>query len=518
MPQTRLFSTLRKFIERKYRVGSIFPDKKEFIRLARLGNVIPVAREILADLETPVSAYLKLRTGAYDYLLESVEGGETLARYSFIGGEPSRVFKSKGRRIFLKTPGKKEVSFVTSRDPLFELEKILKGFKQAPVSGMPPFSGGAVGYLGYDAVRFIEKIPDKNKSAVDIPDAVFIFTETLIAFDHRDKKIKVICNAFLDDFKNPGAAYESACQKIEQILSRLRTLPVPLSGVEAGNKKQQPLQVTSNFSKGAFTKAVQKAKRHIKMGDIIQVVLSQAFRCKITADPFNVYRALRSINPSPYMFTINCSDFDLVGSSPEVHVRCEGRKAELRPIAGTRPRGADRGEDLRFEKELLNDPKEKAEHLMLVDLGRNDLGRVCDYKSVKVTEFMTVERYSHVMHLVSHVEGTLKKGRSLFDLLRATFPAGTISGAPKVRAMQIIDELENQKRGFYSGIVGYFSYSGNLDSCIAIRTLLVKDKTAYVQAGAGIVADSDPKKEYQETVHKAKALIQAVEVAESGAL
>ncbi len=491
-----------------------FPDKKTFVSLSRKANLIPVYREILADLETPVSAFLKIGGEPYAYLLESVEGGETLARYSFLGGTPSKVFKSKGRVIRVFSPGKKGKTFKTSRDPLFELEKMLQRFKSAPVKGLPPFCGGAVGYMGYDTVRFIEKIPDKNPSCLNIPDALFIFTDTLLIFDHRDKKIKVVCNAFLEDFKNPSEAYERACEKIEHLVSRLRSAPSVAQGADPSSKTT-PKKVESNFKKSAFIRAVKKAKEYIKKGDIIQVVLSQSFRLKLNADPFQVYRALRSINPSPYMFYLNCGDFDLVGSSPEVHVRCQNAKAELRPIAGTRQRGRDSAEDLKLEKDLLGDPKEKAEHLMLVDLGRNDLGRVCDYKSIKVSEFMTVERYSHVMHLVSHVEGVLRKQKTIFDLLRATFPAGTISGAPKVRAMQIIDELENQKRGFYSGIVGYFSYSGNLDSCIAIRTLVVKDRVATVQAGAGIVADSDPSKEYEETLSKAKALIKAVEAAES---
>ena len=495
-----------------------FPDKKSFAALAKKANVVPVYREILADLETPVSAFLKLKTDdPYDYLLESVEGGETIARYSFLGGKPSLVFKSKGRDITLISADGKEKKFKTSHDPLFELENILKKFKQAPVKGLPRFCGGAVGYLGYDTVRFIERIPDENKSANDIPDSLFIFTGTLVVFDHRDKKIQVICNAFLDEFKTAEEAYGRACEKIDRLIERLHSMPA----VSARSSKRgflPKIKISSNFTRAGFARAVRSAKKFIKIGDIIQVVLSQAFRVKISTDAFNIYRALRSINPSPYMFYLNCGDFQLVGSSPEVHVRSENGVAELRPIAGTRRRGKDAKEDATLERDLLKDPKEKAEHLMLVDLGRNDLGRVCEYKSVKVSEFMTVERYSHVMHLVSHVEGRLRRGKTLFDLLRATFPAGTISGAPKVRAMQIIDKLENQKRGFYSGIVGYFSYSGNLDSCIAIRTLLIKDGTATVQAGAGIVADSDPAKEYEETVNKAKAHIKAVEAAECGDL
>ncbi len=474
-------------------------------------------REVLGDLETPVSLFMKLGDRPYSYLLESVEGGEKMARYSFLAVAPSLIFQSRGRKISISAPGKPERKFDTDRDPLYELEKLLGRFKQVPVAGLPPFSGGAVGYLGYDTVRFIEDIPDKNKKAVDIPDSLFLFTDTFFIFDHIHKKIKVISNVFLDDFKDAGEAYDHATQKIESEIRRLRS-QVPAaqsaSGVGAGRKA---LEVSSNFKQGAFERAVLKAKRYIKKGDIFQVVLSQAFSARVRSNPLDIYRALRSINPSPYMFYLNCGDFQLVGSSPEIHVRCENGKAVLRPIAGTRKRGRDAREDARLEAELLSDPKERAEHLMLVDLGRNDLGRVCDYKTVKVSEFMTVERYSHVMHIVSHVEGRLAPGKTLFDLLRATFPAGTISGAPKVRAMQIIDELENQKRGFYSGIVGYFSYSKNLDSCIAIRTILVKDGVATVQAGAGIVADSSARKEYQETLNKAKALLKAIEFSENGA-
>ncbi len=491
-----------------------FPDKKEFLKLARRSNLIPVYREILADLETPVSAFLKLGDRPYSYLLESVEGGERTARYSFLAASPSIVFKSKGRKISL-TRGGREEKFDTAKDPLDELEKLLKRYRQASVKGLPPFTGGAVGYLGYDTVRFIEKIPDKNPDVLGIPDALFMFTETLLAFDHARKTIQVICNVDIDNFDSPEAAYTHAVERIDQEIARLR------SSGDAKRLSPEPLEaaslkVESNFKKTGFMVAVRKAKAHIKKGDIIQVVLSQRFRTRVHADPFDIYRALRSINPSPYMFYLNCGDFKLAGSSPEIHVRCEDGKASLRPIAGTRPRGKDAAEDARLEKQLLADPKERAEHLMLVDLGRNDLGRVCEYRSVKVSDFMTVERYSHVMHIVSHVEGTMKKGTTPFDLLRATFPAGTISGAPKVRAMEIIDALESEKRGFYSGIVGYFGYSGNLDSCIAIRTALVKDGVAYVQAGAGIVADSNPEKEYQETVSKAKAMMKAIEYAENG--
>lgn len=471
-------------------------------------------REILADLDTPVSALLKTGDKAYAYLLESVEGGERVARYSFLGGAPSFVFKSKGRRISIIKENTEE-SFETKQDPLVELEKILRSYRAVPIKGLPPFAGGAVGYMGYDAVRFIEKIPDKNKDVLNIPDMLFIFTDTLLIFDRLNQKIKVVSNVLLDKFENAAAAYEHAEEKINQEIRKLKSVAAEKSASNT-SARAVSVKVESNFTKSAFEKAVLKAKRYIKIGDIFQVVLSQAFRVKVRSAAFDIYRALRSVNPSPYMFYLNCDEFQIVGASPEVHVRGEDGKALLRPIAGTRHRGKNSREDLRLEKELLSDPKERAEHLMLVDLGRNDLGRVCEFRSVKVPEFMVIERYSHVMHIVSSVEGLMKKGKTVFDLLRATFPAGTVSGAPKVRAMEIIDELENQKRGLYSGVVGYFSYSGNLDSCIAIRTILVKNGTAYVQAGAGIVTDSVPKNEYQETVNKARALVKAIELAESG--
>ena len=432
-----------------------YPPKKDFLAYAEKFNLIPVYREVLADLETPVSCFLKLGDKPYSYLLESVEGGERMARYSFIGASYSRVLK--GRK---------------GHDPLAELEAVLKPYRKAPVAGLPPFSGGAVGYLGYDTVRYIEKIPDKNKDVYGLPESIFILSDTVLAFDHVQKKIKIICNVYLDGKQKPEEAYKAAERKIEAEIQRLRA-PLSRETIQFDGRPAKPVAFRSNFSEDAFKKAVLKAKEHIKKGDVFQVVLSQAFSAPVKSKPFHIYRALRSINPSPYMFYLNCEDFQLVGSSPEVHVRCEDGKALLRPIAGTRPRGRDADHDKALEKELLADSKERAEHLMLVDLGRNDLGRVCEFKSVKVPEFMVIERYSHVMHIVSLVEGILKKGKTAFDLLRATFPAGTISGAPKVRAMEVIDALENQKRGFYSGVVGYFSFSGNLDSCITIRTILV---------------------------------------------
>ncbi len=422
-----------------------------------------------------------------------------MARYSFVGASSSRVLTNK-----------------KGEDPLVQLEKILKQYREAPVAGLPPFSGGAVGFLGYDTVRYIENISDKNPDVYGIPESVFMISDTVLAFDHVQKKIKVICNAYLDGTQKPSDVYAEALKKIDAEITRLRA-PLAKKDLAFEPAMGKKIDFKSNFTEAGFKDIVLKAKQHIKKGDVFQVVLSQSLKTPVKSEPFQIYRALRSINPSPYMFYLNCGSFQLVGSSPEVHVRCEGGKALLRPIAGTRRRGLDEKKDQALEKELLADVKERAEHLMLVDLGRNDLGRVCEYKSVKVSEFMVIERYSHVMHIVSLVEGLLKRGKTVFDLLRATFPAGTISGAPKVRAMEIIDNLENQKRGFYSGVVGYFSFSGNLDSCITIRTILVKNKTAYVQAGAGIVADSDPKKEYEETLNKARALLKAIEYAEGGA-
>ena len=473
-------------------------------------------REILDDLETPVSCFLKAGDLPYSYLLESVEGGQNLARFTFIGISPSLVFESKGRHIRVLVPGRSQKKFRTSTDPLTELQKLMSRYRQAPVGDLPPFCGGAVGYLGYDNVRFFEKIPDKNRDAQKIPDSVFIFTDTLYIFDHVRRKLKIVCNVFLDNHRSPSEGYQSALEKMDAQVRHLRATSA--GAAVARPRTKTGLGVRSNFSRASFRRAVQKAKRYIRAGDIFQVVLSQAFRARLTAQPFDVYRALRSVNPSPYMFYLNAGDFQLVGSSPEVHVRCEDGQAMLRPIAGTRKRGVSDKQDKKMEKDLLSDKKERAEHLMLVDLGRSDLGRVCEYQSVKVPEFMVIERYSHVMHIVSSVTGRLKKNKNAFDLLRATFPAGTVSGAPKVRAMEIIDELENQKRGFYAGIVGYFSFSGNLDSCIAIRTILVKDGMAVVQAGAGIVSDSDPDREYQETVNKAKALLKSIEMAERGVL
>ncbi|MFH1189978.1 MAG: anthranilate synthase component I [Candidatus Omnitrophota bacterium] len=488
------------------------PDKKEFIELAKTGNLIPVYREILADFETPLSAFSKIDRGAYSFLLESVEGGEHIARYSFLGSSPSVVFSSKGGKVRIREGAR--VRTIETDDPLKEMRDLLARYKVVRVKGLPRFTGGLVGFLGYDMVRFMEGIPDKNRDALRTPDSVFMLTDTILIFDHVDHKIKVVSNAYVSG--SAGRAYDEAVGKIDSIVKRLSGNRKIGPGAVPAKRRARPIRLRSNFTKTGFEAAVNKAKGYIRRGDIIQVVLSQRLETPIRSHPFEIYRALRSINPSPYMYYLKLDDVSLVGSSPEIMVRCEDGNVEVRPIAGTRPRGASEKEDARLIKSLLADPKEKAEHIMLVDLGRNDIGRVCDYRSVKVSDFMTVEKYSHVMHIVTDVSGRLKRGKTAFDVIRATFPAGTVSGAPKVRAMEIIDELENTRRGTYAGSVGYFSFCGNLDCCITIRTIMIKGGTAYIQAGAGIVADSKPAKEYQETLNKAKALVSAIVTAERG--
>ena len=491
-----------------------YPNKEEFIKLSERGNLIPVYREITSDFESPLSAFSKIDNGEFSYLLESIEGGELVGRYSFLGSNPSLVLTTKGKTATI-TEGKAKKTYEMRRDPLTEIKNIMKRFSFVPVDGLPRFSGGLVGYMGYDAVRFFEELPDKNKDDLNLDDCVFVLTDTMLIFDHIERKIKIVSNAFV---RNDAAfAYDRAVQKIENIIKQLSTVQgfskvIPKKKPSRGGK----LRISSNFTKSQFMRNVLKAKKYIKKGDIIQVVLSQRLKTNIKCEPFEIYKSLRSINPSPYMFYLKFGKTKLIGSSPEIMVRCEDGKVELRPIAGTRKRGRDNREDRNLAKGLLKDPKERAEHIMLVDLGRNDIGRVCRYDTVKVQEFMLVEKYSHVMHIVSDVTGQLKPECDIFDLARATFPAGTVTGAPKIRAMEIIDELENVKRATYAGSVGYFSFSGNLDTGITIRTILVKGNTAYVQAGAGIVADSKPAMEYKETFNKARAMLKAIEQAERG--
>ena len=491
-----------------------YPNLKEFQSLCKRGNLIPVYREIFADLDTPVSAFLKIG-GTPSFLLESIVGGEKWARYSFLGSNPSKVIKGWGKKIEIKETGKKPLIFETE-DPVEVLKKELSVYKPVDVPGLPRFSGGLVGYMGYDMVRFFERVPDRKRPGLDLPDMFFMLADTMLIFDSLKQKIKIVSNVHLDA-KSSTKAYKEAVEKIDSITERLRSSKIRSQKSEVRTKNIYKKKFISSFkTQEAFEDAVLKSKEYIASGDIFQVVLSQRFERKSDVEPFDIYRALRVINPSPYMYFINTGDTKIVGSSPEILVRLEGKKIVLRPIAGTRKRGETELEDKSLEDELKKDPKEIAEHIMLVDLGRNDVGRVAEKGSVEVTELMGIERYSHVMHMVSNVEGNLAEGLDAFDVLRACFPAGTVTGAPKVRAMEIIEELEPTKRGPYAGAVGYFSYSGNMDTGITIRTLVIKNNKIYVQAGAGIVADSVPEKEYAETVNKAMGMMKAVDMAEEG--
>jgi anthranilate synthase component 1 len=493
----------------------VVPSFSDFKQMAAQGNLIPVFEEIHYDLETPLSAFRKIDDGKSSFLLESVEGGEKWGRYSFLGSGSSHLFRSKGEDFEILENGE-VLQTGKVKDPLRALEDFMGTYRPVLYDDLPRFSGGAVGYLSYDVVRSFERIPDQLKQDIDLYDCSFMITDTLLVFDNLRKKVKIIINVFLDDRQSPRqsieAAYQEAQGKIRSMIARLQRHDSP----SPFRKVFFPSPLHSNFRKQDYMKVVERAKEYIRAGDIIQVVPSQRFSTEIHGEPFDVYRALRSINPSPYLFYLKMNGMILMGSSPEVMVRLDGKQIELRPIAGTRPRGRTSEEDREMEKDLLADEKEKAEHIMLVDLGRNDVGRVSEIGSVKVTELMTVERYSHVMHIVSNVQGILAPGKNAFDVFRATFPAGTVSGAPKIRAMEIIEELEPSRRGFYAGAVGYFSFQGNMDTCITIRSILIKDGKAYVQAGGGVVADSDPEKEYEETLHKARAIFKAIQLAEEG--
>jgi len=488
----------------------IYPSKKEFIKLAKKGNVIPVFKSILADFDTPLSGFLKVSRGRYSFLLESVEGGERLARFSFLGSSPSMVFESKGDRIKI-AEGRRVREYRTKKDPLAEIKAVMEKYRYVSVPGLPRFSGGLVGYIGYDMVRFFERLPDTNKDDLGLPDSVLMLTDTMLVFDHVERVIKIVSNAHVKG--DPAGAYADSLKQIARLEKDVKSR---MPRVKRARRAKAKVKFTSNMSKKYFCGMVRKAKACIRRGDIIQTVLSQRFETSIKCDPFDIYRSLRNINPSPYMFYLVAGALKLVGSSPEIMVRTEDNVVEVRPIAGTRPRGADDQEDFRRIKSLLADPKERAEHIMLVDLGRNDIGRVAEFNSIKTRELMKIEKYSHVIHIVSDVKGNLRSDKDIYDVVRATFPAGTVSGAPKVRAMEIIDELENVRRGPYAGGVGYFSFSGNQDFCITIRTIVIKGGRAYIQAGAGIVKDSVPAKEYVETVNKARALLNAIESAEAG--
>ncbi len=495
-----------------------YPTLKEFREKAKEGNTIPVYRPILADMETPVSAFYKLMPDKYAFLLESVEGGEQVARYSFLGGQPSILFHTKGHEVTIEYLTKDEKVFKEYDDPLKALEEVMHSYQPVKVDGLPEFHGGAVGYMTYDMVRFVEELPDDNEDELQLPDSFFMIAETLLIFDHVNHQIKVVANAHIDG--NVDAAYADAIGKIEALVEKLTTVSdISTFGNMEQNTEHHPDPIPdpySNFTKSDYEDVVRRAKEYIAAGDIIQVVPSQRFSRPVSVDSFNIYRALRVVNPSPYMYYLKCNGFDIVGASPEMMVRVEDSIVQTIPIAGTRPRGKTTEEDQALAEELLTDPKERAEHVMLVDLGRNDLGRVCEYHSVKVTDLMIIERFSHVMHIVSHVVGRLRENLSAYDVIRACLPAGTLSGAPKIRAMEIIDELESTRRGPYGGAVGYFSFSGSADTAITIRTAVIKDGTAYVQAGGGVVADSIPENEYYETVSKAWAMLTAIEMAQQG--
>lgn len=490
-------------------------------------TVQTIIREVSADLETPVSLYLKLRGDSASFLLESVEGGERIARYSFIGVQPRAEYILRDGQVEIKENNETRIVQLDDADPTIFLQNEMNRFPALRLPNAPRFTGGLVGYLGYESVRYFEPTLKHALSRVEvsrmnraersdpigersrsIPDGIYLLADTIVAFDHARRTIFLIANVLDGDV-------ESANQKLDAITERIHQ---PLPAAQKIDVK--PSEIKSNLTREKFENMVEQAKEHIAAGDIFQVVLSQRFSRETNVQPFDVYRAVRRLNPSPYMFFFDFGLVDneplyIVGSSPEMFVRLEGRTASLRPIAGTRPRGADADADASLAKDLLADPKERAEHVMLVDLGRNDLGRVCEYGTIKVSDFFTVEKYSHVMHIVSHVEGTLRPELTAFDLVRAAFPAGTVSGAPKVRAMEIIAELESDARNAYAGMIGYFGFDGAMDTCLAIRTMVGRGDTVSVQAGAGIVADSNPATEFEETVNKASAMLRAIDAAEN---
>jgi anthranilate synthase component 1 len=491
---------------------TIKPGREAVLKLFEQGDLVPVYRVMLADLETPVSVYLKLaQAGVPSFLLESVEGGEQVGRYSFLGVNPKGMITVKDGVVTRTLHGVvSQRSLETGEDPLSAVKREFGRVRPVAVEGLPRFIGGAVGYVGYDVVRSFERLPETAARELDVPDLAFMLPDTLVIFDHAKHQLIVLANAH--DSGDPHAAYDDAVRRIEDIVAALRK-PVPgLAAVEPVSDT-----LTSNMSRERYEAMVERSKEYIAAGDAFQIVLSQRFSRRTSASSLAIYRALRMLNPSPYMFLLDFGgDFSLIGASPEMMVRLEDGVATVRPIAGTRPRGHDEQDDKRLAEELMADPKERAEHVMLVDLGRNDLGRVCDYGTVRVPHMMYVERYSHVMHIVSQVQGRLRAGMDAFDLLRATFPAGTLSGAPKVRAMEIIEELEGTRRATYGGAVGYFSFDGSMDTCITIRSVLLQGDRAYIQVGAGIVADSDPAREYEETINKSRGVAAAIQAAEDG--
>lgn len=495
------------------------PDFETFCQLARDYRMVPVFRQLTSDTLTPVTAYAAIRSGQQAFLFESVVGGERIGRYSFVGADPFLTLAAYGTHVVLVDEHGNRTEWDT-QDPLRELETRIAEYTAPHLAGLTRFCGGAVGYAGYDTVRYVEKLPNAPDDDRQLPDMSFGFYDRMLVFDQINKTVQVVCHARspkLDQAPDETAlrrAYDDACAGVDALCDKLRTAGRTLSATDLDTSGQPSVPEESNFTREQFENAVRGCQEYIRAGDIFQVVLSQRFKLQTTAQPLDIYRSLRVVNPSPFMFLMTTPEVDLVGSSPEIMVRVEDGEVTIRPLAGTRRRGASEAEDRRLADELLADPKERAEHVMLVDLARNDLGRVCEYGSVRISDIMQVERYSHVMHITSNAYGRLSPGKSALDALRSGLPAGTVSGAPKVRAMQIIDEFEPHRRGPYGGAVGYIDFTGNMDTCIALRTLVLKEGVAYVQAGAGIVADSVPSEEYLETVNKAKGLLKAIEIAE----
>ncbi|MEZ6142675.1 MAG: anthranilate synthase component I [Zavarzinella sp.] len=489
-----------------------YPSIEEFTELAGKATMVPVYRQLLSDSLTPVTAFCKIREGEWSYLFESVVGGERHGRHSFMGTKPFKTFEAYGNRVVVRQGA--QAHEYHAEDPLRELEELLKDYRTVPVPGLKTFSGGAVGYIGYDSVRYVENLPHPPVDDRHLPDIAFGLYDQMVMFDHVDKTMTVVVYAQVNP-NDVRQSYWEACSQVDQLVERLQRGVADLQITDIAIPGELKIPATSNFTAEQFQDAVRRCQEYILAGDIFQIVLSQRFAMKTNARSFDIYRALRSVNPSPYMFYLQVGPATLVGASPEIMTRVKEGYVITRPLAGTRRRGKTPAEDEALAKELLADEKERAEHIMLVDLGRNDVGRVSQYGTVELSELMTVERYSHVMHLSSTVVGQILPDKTAFDALRSCLPAGTLSGAPKVRAMEIIDELEPHRRGPYGGAVGYIDYHGNMDTCIALRTMVLQGQTAYIQAGAGIVADSDPASEYQETLNKAAGLMRALEIAET---
>jgi len=493
---------------------NIQPEKPEFKSLSKKGNTIPVYLDLTADCETPLSAYCKIRENSPAFLFESIIGGEHIGRFSFLGSNPHKVVRVLDDKILITHKNGRVEELPVGQDPLSAIEELMAKYQPVKLPGMPPFTGGAVGFVGHEYVHYVEKtVPKAREDLLGLPILYYMITDSVIIFDHVRQLMRICVNVHIEgDDKDTDAVYEHAVAEIQRICKQLKK-PQILTQKEFAESEELPIP-KGNFTKEAFEVSVDRIKEYIRAGDVIQTVLSQRFEKEFCSTPVELYRALRIVNPSPYMVLMENTEFSIVGASPEVHVRLTDETVEIRPIAGTRPRGKDEREDLAFEKELLADQKERAEHLMLVDLARNDIGRVCNFNSVEVPEYTTIERYSHVMHIVSQVVGKIRPDCNAYDLVRATFPAGTLSGAPKVRALQIISELEQSQRGIYGGAIGYFGYEGNHDSCIGIRTAVIKNNILYMQSGAGIVADSVPESEFFETINKAKGMLKAVSFAE----